>query len=45
MVHACLMKLVLFTVFVANYNFEAQTSDDLTFKKGLATIIKQYNTL
>ena len=40
MVHACLIKLFLYTVFKASYNLKAH---DLTVKKGLATIKKQYN--
>ena len=42
-VHACLIKLILYTVFKASYNFEALGPQDLTLKKGLATIKKQYN--
>ena len=41
MVHACLIKLFLYTVFKASYNFEALSAEDLTLKKGLATIKKQ----
>ena len=35
MVHACLIKLFLYTVFKASYNFEALDPHDLTLKKGL----------
>ena len=34
------MKLVLYTVFMASYDFEARTPDDLTLKQGLITIIQ-----
>ena len=42
-VHAYLINLFQYTVFKASYNFEALDPHDLTLKKGLATIKKQYN--
>ena len=42
-VHVCLIKLFLYTVFKASYSFEAIEPHDLTLKKGLATIKKQCN--
>ena len=35
MVHACLIKLFLYTVFKASYNLKALGSHNLTLKKGL----------